>query len=133
MASPRPTAPLVVQLLTLTGLTLVAAWAMSTLLLFSLPPPAPDFYRLSEIERTFRGAAPTFAERQPLALSRADSPPTPVLEGRTIPAIRARIAGLLGVPEADVVVAGKRGPLSDRRVGQILPHPGARPRVTEGR
>ena len=52
----RPSAPLLVQLLTLTGLTLVAAWAMSIFLLFYLPPPAPDFYRLSEIEQTLRGA-----------------------------------------------------------------------------
>lgn len=120
MNSARPTAPLVVQLLTLTGLTLVAAWAMSTLLLFSLPPPAPDFYRVSEIERTFRGAGLTFAERQPLTLVTEAAPPSPVLQGYSIPAIRAKLAQRLGVPEGDVVVAGERGPLSDRRVGQII-------------
>ena len=43
----RPTAPLLVQLLTLTGLTLVAAWAMSTFLLFNLPPPATGVLFLS--------------------------------------------------------------------------------------
>ena len=115
-----PPAPLLVQLLTLTGLTLVAAWAMSTLLLFALPPPAPDFYRLSEIERTYSGANLTFTERKPLMLATRDTPPTPELEGKSIPAIRSRIAADLRVPVTDVVVAGERGPLSDRRVGRII-------------
>jgi len=116
----RPTAPLLVQLMTLTGLTLVAAWAMSTLLVFLLPPPAPDFYRLSEIERTFHGSPPTFTERKPLLLATQDKPPAPVLEGKSIPAIRDKIAEDLGVSAANVVIAGERGPLSDRRVGRII-------------
>jgi two-component system OmpR family sensor kinase len=116
----RPTAPLLVQLLTLTGLTLVAAWVMSTLLLFFLPPPAPDFYRISEIEQTFHGTAPTFTERKPLVLSTRDTPPAPVLEGKNIPAIRDKIAENLGVAASKVVIAGERGPLADRRVGRII-------------
>ena len=43
----RPTASLFVQLLTLILVTLVAAEAISVLLIFNLPPPTPDFYRLS--------------------------------------------------------------------------------------
>ena len=116
----RLTAPLLVQLLTLTGLTLVAAWAISTFLLFYLPPPAPDFYRLSEIEQTLHGAPPAFTERKPLERTLSDRPPSPVLEGRVIPDMRDRIAKDLGVRPADVVIAGKRGPLSDRRVGRII-------------
>lgn len=116
----RPTAPLLVQLLTLTGLTLVAAWVMSTLLLFFLPPPAPDFYQISEIETTFHGAPPTFTERRPLVMSTREKPPSPVLEGKSIPAIRDKIAENLGVAKTDVVIAGERGPLSDRRVGRII-------------
>ena len=116
----RRAAPLLVQLLTLTGLTLVAAWAMSALLLFALPPPAPDFYRISEIERTYQGTPPSFTERKPLRVTTSSKPPAPVLEGRGIPDIRARIAADLGVSTADVVVAGERGPLSDRRIGRII-------------
>ena len=116
----RPTAPLLVQLLMLTGLTLVAAWVMSTLLLFMLPPPAPDFYRLSEIERTFRGAAQTFTERKPLELQVVGKPPSPQLEGSAIPRIRDKVAADLGVPAADIIIAGERGPLADRRVGRII-------------
>jgi signal transduction histidine kinase len=113
-------APLLVQLLTLTGLTLVASWAMSTVLLFALPPPQPDFYSVVEIERTYNGERLLFVERRPLALATLDKPPGPVLEGRTIPAIRDRIAEDLETPPGLVVVAGERGPLADRRVGRII-------------
>jgi two-component system OmpR family sensor kinase len=116
----RPSAPLLFQLLTLTGLTLIAAWAISALLLFLLPPPAPDFYRLSEIEQTFRGSTPTFAERRPLTLSTLDRPPQPELEGSSIPQIRLRIARDMDVAVTSVVIAGERGPLADRRVGRTI-------------
>lgn len=119
-AKARPTGSLFVQLLTLTGLTLVLAWAMSTLLLFMLPPPAPDFYRLAEIERTFRGAPITFAERKPLERIVLRRPPSPALDGLAMPAIRGKLAQDLGVPAASVVVAGERGLLSDRRIGRII-------------
>jgi len=127
----RPTGSLFVQLLTLTGLTLVLSWAMSTLLLFMLPPPAPDFYRLNEIERTYRGGPMTFSERRPLELLTRAQAPKPALEGLSIPAIRARLAADLGVPAASVVVAGERGPLSDRRVGRIIRDRAARFGVRE--
>ena len=114
---PRPTGSLFVQLLTLTGLTLVLAWAMSTLLLFMVPPPAPDFYRLTEIERTYHGAPITLAERKPLERTPFINPPSPALDGLAMPAIRGKLAQDLSLPMANIVVAGERGPLSDRRVG----------------
>jgi signal transduction histidine kinase len=107
-------------LLTLTGLTLILAWAMSTLLLFMLPPPAPDFYRLSEIERTYHGAQLTFTERKPLERLAKNQAPSPALDGFQMPAIRDKLAADLGVPAASIVVAGERGPLSDRRIGRII-------------
>jgi signal transduction histidine kinase len=116
----RPTGSLFVQLLTLTGLTLVLSWAMSTALLFLLPPPAPDFYRLSEIEKSFHGQAMTFTERKPLERIALKRPPSPALDGLNMPAIRAKLAQDLGVPVTSIVVAGERGPLSDRRIGRII-------------
>ncbi len=117
---PRPTGSLFVQLLTLAGLTLVLSWAMSTLLLFMLPPPAPDFYRITEIERTYRGAPITLAERKPLERISLANPPSPALDGQAVPAIRGKLAQDLAVPAANIVVAGERGPVSDRRVGRII-------------
>jgi two-component system OmpR family sensor kinase len=119
-ARAKPTGSLFVQLLTLTGLTLVLAWVMSSLLLFMLPPPAPDFYRLTEIERTFHGAPITFAERKPLERIILHKPPAPALDGQSMPAIRGKLAQDLGAPVGSIVVAGERGLLSDRRIGRIL-------------
>ena len=116
----RPTAPFLVQMLTLTGLSLVAAWAISTMLLFLLPPPAPDFYRLAEIEQTFRGTPVAFSERTPLALTMRQQAPKPELRGAAFTAIRAKFANDMGLPLSRVVIAGERGPLSDRNVGRIL-------------
>jgi signal transduction histidine kinase len=119
-AKARPTGSLFVQLLTLTGLTLVLAWVMSSLLLFMLPPPAPDFYRINEIERSFHGAQGAFADRKPLERITLHRAPSPALDGQAMPAIRAKLAQDLGVPTASIVVAGERGVLSDRRIGRIL-------------
>jgi signal transduction histidine kinase len=116
----RPTGSLFVQLLTLTGVTLLLSWATSTLLIMLLPPPAPDFYRLAEIERVFHGAPTVFAERKPIERITTTRPPSPALDGQSIPAIRVRLAQDLGVPAADIVIAGERGVLSDRRIGRII-------------
>jgi len=127
----RPAASFFVQLLTLTGLTLVAAWAISIFLLFRLPPPTPDIYRVSEIARTAEGQPPTFTERPPLRRRMEDEPPAPLLEGRFVPLIRARIAQDLGMNPKDVVIAGERGPLADRRVSRVLRDRAARQGVRE--
>jgi signal transduction histidine kinase len=120
MKPARPTASLFVQLITLTGLTLVAAQAISLLLIFNLPPPTPDFYRLTEIEQTFRGAPPAFTERKPLEVRSLEKPPGPAMEGRQAPLIRARLAKELGVSVERIVIATNPGPLADRRVFRII-------------
>jgi two-component system, OmpR family, sensor kinase len=127
----RPAPPLLVHLLTLTGLTLVAAWAISTLLILLLPPPAPDFYRVAEIQRALSGVSQNFVERQPLEVETRDAPPSPVLEGSTIPFVQAQLARGLGVRPEDVVIAGERGRLSDRRVSRVIRDRAARAGVGE--
>jgi signal transduction histidine kinase len=127
----RPTGSLFVQLATLTGLTLVAAQAISLFLIFNLPPPTPDFYRLSEIEQTFRGNAPSFTERRQLQVTTADRPPGPAMEGLTAPRIRAQFAQDLGIPADSVVIATKAGPFADRRVFRIIRERIAREGVRE--
>jgi two-component system OmpR family sensor kinase len=119
-AARRPTGSLFVQLATLVGLALVLAETISLLLLFNLPPPTPDFYRLSEIEQTFRGPAPAFTERRPLEILSRTKAPGPPMEGDTAARIRAQFANDLGVPVERVVIATDRGPFADRRVGRII-------------
>jgi signal transduction histidine kinase len=116
----RPTASLFVQLLTFMGLTLLAAEAASLFIVFKLPPPMPDFYRLREVELALKGEPHTLTERAPLVVQVADRKPGPNLESRTAPVVRAKLARSLNVPLDDVVIAGNPGPLADRRVFRVL-------------
>ena len=116
MVGGRPTASLFAQVLALIGLSLVAAQLISVLLIFNLPPPTPDFYRLNEVVQALRGERLTFTERRPLLLSTVDQLRAPPLDGRTIPAMRHEIALGLGVPESSVAITSRAGPLADRRV-----------------
>lgn len=116
----RPTASLFVQLLTLTLLTLVAAEVISLLLIFNLPPPTPDFYRLTEIGQAFRSASVNFPERRPLQLVVEDRLNGAPLESPNAPALRAEIARQINAPVDRVVIAVDRSPFSDRRVLRTL-------------
>ncbi|KRB44676.1 MAG: ATP-binding protein [Pseudomonadota bacterium] len=119
----RPTASLFGQLLALIGLSLAAAQVISLILLFNLPPPAPDFYRVSEIVQAFHGTSPAFTERRPLVLKIVDRPPTTVmaLEGRMTLKIRSQLAEALGVPDERVVISSSSHfPVSDRRIFRVI-------------
>ena len=119
--SGRPTASLFGRLLTLIGITLVASQAIILTMVFVLPPPAPDFYRLSEVVQTFEGRAPTLTERRPLELKIVDKAPAPAMEGLMVPNMRAELARELGVaPERVVFAAPSRVKVSDRRVFRII-------------
>ena len=116
----RPTYSLFVQLLTLTLLTLSAAEVISLLLIFNLPPPTPDFYRIAEVEQAFRGAHQTFTERKPLELRVVDRPAGTPLDSRLAPTLKDELAKGLGVTPDRLVIAIDRNPLSDRRVLRTL-------------
>jgi two-component system OmpR family sensor kinase len=118
--SGRPTASLFARLLTLIGISLIAAQAINLFLVFNLPPPAPDFYRMSEVVQAFRGTPPTFAERRPLEVAMEVRPPTPVMEGRNADSIRAELAKDLGLGLNQVRISGDRSPFADRRVFRIV-------------
>jgi signal transduction histidine kinase len=102
------------------ALTLLAAEAMSIFIIFKLPPPIPDFYRLWEVEEALRGDAHSYGERAPLVVSESATRPAPYLDTRTTPMFRAALADLLHVPLDDVAIAGNPGPLADRRVFHVL-------------
>jgi signal transduction histidine kinase len=116
----RPTASLFVQLLTLVVVTLLASQAISLLIIFKLPPPMPDFYRLREVEQAMRGEPHSFGERAPLVVRLGPARPAPNLESRTAPMVRANLARWLKVPPEDIAIAGNPGPLADRRVFRVL-------------
>lgn len=127
----RPTASLFVRLLIFAAATLLAAQAMSLVMLLKLPPPMPDFYRLTEVEQALRGESGAFAERRPLQVRIERRAPGPALDSRTAPLIRAHVARDLRVPLEHVVIAGDYGPLADRRVFRTLRNRMAREGGTE--
>jgi signal transduction histidine kinase len=116
----RPTATLFVRLLIFAGATLLAAQAISVVMIFKLPPPMPDFYRLAEVEQALRGGPITITERRPLQIKTSAAAPGPALDSRTAPIIRERLSRNLGVSLDHVVIAGDYGPLADRRVFRTL-------------
>ena len=73
---PLPTATLFAQLLALVVLSLLAAVAVNVLVIFNLPPPEPDFYRISEVAEVIKGqrvaAGP---DHRPLVTQIRDAPP----------------------------------------------------------
>ncbi|OXE35570.1 MAG: hypothetical protein CGW95_13060 [Phenylobacterium zucineum] len=71
------------QILTLISISLIAAQAVNLLLIFNLPPPSPDFYRIGEVVQVYRGLPPTFAERRPLDMTTAVAPPNPPWKAET--------------------------------------------------
>ena len=120
MGRGRPTASLFVRLLIFAAVTLLAAQAMSVMMLWKLPPPMPDFYRLTEVEQVLRGHHPVLADRPPLQTRFEPEAPGPALDTRTAPLIRAHVARDLKVPLEHVVIAGDYGPVADRRVFRTL-------------
>lgn len=113
----RPTGSFFVQLITLTGVALVASNLISLAILVNLPPPTPDFYRLSEIEQTLRGTPPNFGDRKPLITRIDREPPRDPYDGRPGKLTR-KLAYDLSLHPSHVVVAGKAGLLQDRRVAR---------------
>lgn len=116
----RPTASLFVQLFTLTSLTLFAAECVSLILIFSLPPPMPDFYRLSEIQLAMRGGNQVFTERRPLEHRIAAKPNGVPMDSPRADSLRREIAKGVGVSPDRVAIYMDRNPFSDRRVLRTL-------------
>lgn len=120
-SSRRPLASLFVQLLVFVGLSLTAAMAISLLLIINLPPPVPDFYRLSEVVQTFRGGGGLYTDRGPLRLTLEDRAPAPALDGGVVRQIRAALAHELAVPPDRVIIASDmHTSAADRRVFRII-------------
>ncbi|MFO1014105.1 MAG: ATP-binding protein [Caulobacteraceae bacterium] len=104
---PRFTAPpLIVQALGLVIATLVATHLTTMLVVLSLPPPAPDIYRLSEVVRTVRTQQVVETrDGLPLAARIDWRRPDPETDGRRQIDFRNRLAQQLGMDPRDVVVS----------------------------
>lgn len=101
--------PLFVQVLGLIIVCLVAAHAISTAVILHLPPPPPEFYRLSDVARALRGEGITpVGDARPLVVKTQSRPPReqPLLMrgGHWREDIRRGLAESLRVDPARIVI-----------------------------
>jgi len=157
MKLPRPFgggAPLFVQVLALVVVSLVAAHAVSTAVIFSLPPPPPEIYRLSEIAKALRSPGVTaVAEGRPLIVKVRSRPPEErplVRKGRWREDFREHLARDLSVEASDILIetqgprrmfiqtmqserdAGREGGRRIMHIAPGAPPPDFRERMPEG-
>jgi signal transduction histidine kinase len=113
-----PTATLFGQLLALVVVSLVAAVMVNVLVIFNLPPPEPDVYRMSEIVEVIRGqpvnAAP---DHRPLVTQvRAQPPDADMTNPRFMFGFRRDLAGLLGTSPKQILIRSDFYAFPDRRI-----------------
>ena len=117
-----PTATLFAQLLSLVVLSLLAAVVVNVLVIFNLPPPAPDFYRVSEIAEVIRGQhVVAGADHRPLVTQVRDAPPpsdpaTPGFMG----GFRRDLGAMLGISPDQIVIRSDFLRFPDRRMFQVV-------------
>jgi two-component system, OmpR family, sensor kinase len=118
-----PTATLFGQLLALIVLSLLAAVAVNVLVIFNLPPPEPDFYRISEIVEVIRGQ-PVIgggADHRPLVSQMSDHPPQlDPNNPRFMFGFRRDLATILGASPDDIVIRSDFFGFPDRRIFQAV-------------
>jgi two-component system OmpR family sensor kinase len=123
-----PTASLFAQLLALVAVSLVAASFINALVIFNLPPPMPDFYRVSEIAQAIEGrTAATNAQHRPLASHFAAQPPSMGTPWSGLPAtgaanaqIRTDLSNLTGINPSNIIILNNIGRYADRRAFRLV-------------
>jgi signal transduction histidine kinase len=119
-----PTATLFAQLLGLVVLSLAGAIVINIVILLSLPPPTPDFYRVSEIARVLKaGDGAATADRRPLIVHLANAAPSGLFDDppdSAPPVLKTELTQLLGARPDQVVISAGFGRFPDRRVIRLV-------------
>ena len=97
--------PLFVQALGLVVATLIAAEIATVVVIFNLPPPAPEVYTVADVVQAVRVNGPTQTrEGRDLTTRVVDGPPAAETLGRRRLQFRAALADALRLSPTDVVV-----------------------------
>ncbi|HEX4182080.1 MAG TPA: HAMP domain-containing protein [Caulobacteraceae bacterium] len=116
-----PTATLFAQLLALVVVSLLASVLINVLVIFNLPPPAPDFYRVSEIAELIQGRPVNVVQEHHRPLVRRLSqtpPPTDPADPKFMYGFRKDLGALLKVAPEDILVRSDAFNFGDRRMAQ---------------
>lgn len=118
----RPTAPLFAQMLALIVLSLVSAVAVNVLVIFNLPPPEPDFYRISEVVAVIKGQkVPTTPYHRPLVTRVSDAGlETDPNNPQFMVGFRRDLAILLSIKPEQIVIRSDFSRFPDRRLFQVV-------------
>jgi signal transduction histidine kinase len=104
-------APLFVQALGLVIVTLVAAQLIAIAVVFNLPPPPPEIYRLNEIARTVKsGASVQPRDGRALLLRRNAGPIRGLVDNRRRAEFKSALARDIGVDPARIEMDIDTGP-----------------------
>ena len=114
---PRLRATLFVQVLTLVMVSLLAAQAINLAVIFSLPPPPPIIFRVSDVVQALQGRQGISREGVPLGLRVASRPPPTYLIGHFTREALMELQQRLGVPADALVVSTE--PLRFKMVGPL--------------
>ena len=124
-ARPRlrpPTLSLFAQALGLTILSLLSAVAVTVVVIFNLPPPIPDFYRVTDIAQVYRSGQPySPPDRSALTRTLSMSPPRgePMSPSDLTP-VRQQLGQLIGVRPQDLVIISAFSRFADRSAIQLV-------------
>jgi signal transduction histidine kinase len=118
-----PTATLFGQLLTLVVVSLLAAVAVNVLVIFNLPPPEPDYYRISEIAEVIQGRPvnagpdhrPLVSQVRPEGPDTVDSTNPHFMEG-----FRRDLGAMIGVTPDKISIHSDAYRFPDRRIFQAV-------------
>jgi signal transduction histidine kinase len=124
LARRPPTGTLFAQLIGLVVLSLAGAIAINLLIILTVPPPTPDFYRVGEIVRVLKaGPGATTSDRRPLLVRLSKTPPAGVwgdIPDSVPPALKAELTQRLGVSADQLVISAEFGRFPDRRVIRLV-------------
>jgi two-component system, OmpR family, sensor kinase len=112
------TATLFAQLLALVVVSLIAAVVVNVLVVFNLPPPEPDVYRMSEIVEVVRGQTVKSApDHRPLVRQvRATAPQIDATNPRFMLGFRQDLANILHLSVGQVLIRSDFYRFPDRRI-----------------
>ena len=118
---PQLRSTLFVRVLTLVLVSLLAAQAINLAVLFSLPPPPPIIFRVSDVVQALQGGQAVSREGVPLGLHVQDRPPPTYFAGRSTREATEELQQRLNLPPEALVVSSEplrfklMGPLSGPR------------------
>jgi len=123
-----PAASLFVQVLALIAVSLLMASVINTLVIFNLPPPMPDFYRVSEVAQIAEGRpGPSSAQHRPLVARLSDRPPAmgapwsqDLASGVGPSPFKTDLANLTGVNVNNIIIWSNQGRYADRRAYRLV-------------